>query len=295
MAMKKFGLYLQELLETPGDGTGGGGSGDAGAGGGDKAPAGGSGSGTGAGADGNTPGQGGGSGKQTANPWDAEKRGMLADLARERKSRQDYERRVTAIEAEREQDRRRIAALAGVNVPTKDDAAREAIKAEIGQMYPALGKLTPEQLDKVEALLGKADSLEAAVEHHWTNHANGMIDKAFAGVEKMIGGGKLSERQQSRLGQLYLSEAANNPDFLKRHNAGDPAVIDEFVKTFVEDFFEPARRSAIAEQTRRQRPVPDGKGRSVSVGGKPLVIKTDADFGNAMTAAFKEQGGQFGE
>jgi hypothetical protein len=219
---------------------------------------------------------------------------MLADLARERKSRQDYERRVTAIEAEREQDRRRMAALAGINVPTKDDQARESIKAEIAQMYPALGKLTPEQLDKVEALLAKSDSLEAAVNHHWTNHANGMIDKVFAGVEKTIGG-KMSARQQQRLGQLYLAEASNeqNPEFLRRHDAGDPTLIEEFVKTFVEDFFEPARRQAIAEQTRRQRPVPDGKGRSLSVGGKKIEIKNDTDFGNAMTAAFRENGGQF--
>lgn len=294
MRRNMFGLYLQELLDAPGDGGAGGGAG-AGAGAGGDAGAGGSGSGGSGAVDGKAPNTAGAGGKSTGNPWDAEKRGFISDLQKERQQRQELERRIAAAEAERDTERNRVRALTGVNTPSKDEAARAAVREEIGNMYPVLKGLNEEQLTKVLTLAEKADSLEQAVNHHWTQHAQSMIDNAYKGVEKAIGG-KLSERQQKALGQLYLAEAANNPEFLKRHNASDPTLTEEFVKQFIEDWFEPARRSAIAEQTKRQRPVPDGKGRSpISVGGKKIEIKTDKDFADAMAGAYVEQGGRFGE
>jgi hypothetical protein len=291
MAMKWFGLVLQELLDTPGDGGAGGGAAGADAGAGGDAGTGGTGD-SKPGADGKQPPVQGGGGN--ANPWDAEKRGLLADLAKERKTRQEHERRVAAVEAERDTERRRVAAMAGINVPTKDDQARAAIQAEIGEMYPVLKNLSPDQLARVLSVADKAESLEAAVNQQLTNHAQGMIDRAYAGIEKALGG-KLSDRQKAQIGRLYLMEAANNADFIARHDKGDVSVTEEFVKNFLDDFVEPTKRNVLAEQTRRQRPVPDGKGRSLSVGGKKIEIKTDKDFADAMSAAYRDQGGQYGD
>jgi hypothetical protein len=285
-------LVGEPLYDVPGDGTGGGGAGAGGGegagGAGDSAKPGAGGAGEGAKPGETKP------GPTAGNPWDTEKRGILSDLSRERTRRQELETAQTRFEADLASANKRIAALAGLAPTDKNSEAREAIRTEIAEMYPVLKGLTPEQLSKVLKVAERADSLEAAVTHHWTSHAQGMVDKAQAGIEKAVGG-KLSERQLNRMIKLYHDEAASDPKFLERHEAGDVKLIDEFVQSFVEDFFEPGRRAALADITRRQRPVPDGKGRSVAIGGKTVSIKTDADFGNAMAAAFSEQGGKFGD
>lgn len=298
--MRRYDLLFTIAMPTydePGDGAGGGGgtgsggTGDGTGGTGDGVKPGAGGAGDGAGGVKTTPGQGGAA---QPNPWDTEKRGLLTDLGRERKTRQEFEKNQTKLQADLDAANKRIRALAGVAPEDKNADARAAIQAEIAEMYPALKQLTPEQVAKVLAVAEKSDSLEAAVNHHWTSHAQKMVDSAQAAIEKQIGG-KLSDRQLTRMTQLYLNEAQQDQKFLARHEAGDAKLIEEFVASFVEDFFEPGRRSALADITRRQRPVPNGKGQTISVGGKQVNLKDPKAFEDAMVSSFQEHGGKFGD
>jgi hypothetical protein len=89
-----------------------------------------------------------------------------------------------------------------------------------------------------------------------------MLDSAVAGMQKALGG-DLTDRQRGRLEKAYFQEAQTNPEFLARHEAGDPKLVEEFVKEFVEDFVEPGRRKALADEQSRMRRVPSSRDRSV--------------------------------
>ncbi len=60
-------------------------------------------------------------------------------------------RRATELESQLNEERRRVAALAGVNTPTADSQKSEQIKAAFFEMFPqmkALANLTPEQIQQ---------------------------------------------------------------------------------------------------------------------------------------------------
>jgi hypothetical protein len=121
-----------------------------------------------------------------------------------------------------------------------------------------------------------------------------MLDQVSAGVSKALGG-KLSERQTTRIQRAYVEEAKNNPDFLKRHEAGDPTLVAEFVKDWLDDFVEPGRRSALQDEVQRRPRVPSGKDRSiVGADNKPIDVKDDKAVGDFLVKGFRERGGQFG-
>jgi hypothetical protein len=95
-----------------------------------------------------------------------------------------------------------------------------------------------------------------------------------------------------RINQAYVAEAEQNPEFLKRHDAGDPKLIEEFVKNYVEDFVEPVRRKVTASQAGRFRPVPEGRERSTPMaGGKAIDVKDDKAVMDMLVSSRK---GQFG-
>src|ERR1035437_7320101 len=53
--------------------------------------------------------------------WETEKRAFIADLQKERKQRQDFERQFATSQGELAAEKRRVAALAGVNPQSKDE------------------------------------------------------------------------------------------------------------------------------------------------------------------------------
>jgi len=295
MRLFDFTGMLGLMLETPGDG---------GAGGGTGAGAGASASGGGAkpGADGQ--GAGGGTGA-AANPGtagstvkfedDPRFKGVLSDLAKERKARQTAATEAAAARAERDAERRRVAALAGVNPKSEQETADDAVRERFKQLYPRLGNLDDAKLDRLLALADNADNLEAATSHHWQSHGRRMLDSAIGGMQKALGG-QLTERQVQRVERAYFQEAQSNPEFLARHEAGDNSLIEEFVKGFVEDFVEPGRRKALADEQTRMRRVPSSRDRSVvGQGGKKLDLSKDEDFAEAAAASYRAHGGAFGE
>lgn len=283
------------LLDDAGDGGAGGGAGSggtgAGAADGDAAKPGAGGSG-----DGGTgvvkPGTGGAPVVKFED--DPRFKGVLGDLAKERKARQLAETRANERQSAYDNERRRVLALAGAEPRSEQDAADEAVRERFKQLYPKLGGLDDDKIDRLLKLADNAESLEAATTHHWQSHGRKMLDGAISGMAKAMGG-DLTDRQKQRLERSYFNEAQSNPEFLARHEAGDPKLVEEFVKDFVEDFVEPGRRKALADEQTRMRRVPSSRDRSVvGAGGKKLDLSKDSDFEEAAVAAFKQHGGEFG-
>ena len=290
----------QPLFETPGDGGAGSGGGASGSGTGSpagegvKPGAGGAGSQGGGDGSGKLPDAGG---KQPAAKFEDDPRfkGVLQDLAKERKARQVAERQAAERQSAYEQEQRRVQALAGVHPRSEQEQNDEAVRERFRQLYPRLGSLSDDKIDRLLQLADNADSLEAATSHHWQSHGRKMLDAAVTSMQKSLGG-DLTERQKTRLEKAYFNEAQASPEFLARHEAGDPTLVDEFVKGFVEDFVEPGRRKALADEQTRMRRVPSSRDRSiVGAGGKKLDLSKDDDFAEAAAASFKSHGGAFGE
>lgn len=295
MRLFDFTGMLGLMLDGAGDGTGGGGTGD-GTGvpdsGAVKPGAGGQGAGDGSGV---KPDAGGV--KQPAVKFEDDPRfkGVLGDLAKERKARQVAEAKAAERESAYATERRRVQALAGVEPKSEQDTADEAVRARFKQLYPQLGSLSDDKINRLLQLADNADSLEAATTNYWQSHGRKMLDGAIAGMSKAMGG-DLTDRQKQRLERAYVNEAQSNPNFLKRHEAGDMKLVEEFVKDFVEDFVEPGRRKALADEQARMRRVPSSRDRSVvGAGGKKLDLSKDEDFAQAAADSFRAHGGSFGE
>jgi len=236
--------------------------------------------------------------------WETEKRAFIADLQKERKQRQEYERQVASITNERDQERRRVQALAGVNPQSGEEVEADQIRAKINQLYPVLGKLTDTQVERLLKLADSGESLEQATNHHWETHGRHMLDATIEAATKSFGG-KLSDRQTNRLKAAYVQEAENSQvdernrplpgTFLYRHNQGDPTLIDEFIKDWNEDWFEPAKRNAQAGAVNQFRRVPSGRDRSIAgIGEKPIDVNDASAVEDLLVKGFRERGGEFG-
>lgn len=221
--------------------------------------------------------------------------GILKDLQGERTKRQTLETQIAQAKADLEREQKRVRALSGLENKSPEEADDEQIKAALIKRFPWMAKLDDAKIDKILGVADKADSLEESNLRQWTNHANKMINGVEAGVAKEIGG-ELTDRQKTRLHTAYLHEAQTNPEFYARHEAGDPKLIDEFVKDFIEDWFEPARRKVTQQEQQRQRRVPGARDRSVAgAGGKKVDLLDDKAFGDAVVASYRGHGGDFGD
>jgi hypothetical protein len=267
------------LLDEPGDGgAGGGASGAAGA------------SGSGAGATG-TAGSASGSSAQPKFEDDLRFKGAISDLQKERKARQEFEKKVTAYEATIAERQKQIEALTGVKPVSKQDADLQVVRDRMIEMFPALANLSEEQLAKIDELGKTGADFRAAEERHWTQHSRGMLAGAHKAISAEVG--ELTERQKQRINSLYYQEAERDPKFLQRHNAGDPELVKEFVKNYLDDFVEPVKRKATAAESGRFRPVPGGRERSTPMGPgqKPIDYKDDKAVMDLIVAS---RAGKFG-
>lgn len=234
-----------------------------------------------------------GSGSPTPAPkWEDDPRakGMLADLQKERKARQEYERRQGEYEAQLSEERRRVAALTGIKTLSKEETEIQDVRDRFAQLYPELAGLTKEDIDAIRELKASQEQLQQTISHHWTTHSKAMLESVYKDVASEIG--DLSDRQKRRIAALYVNEAEADPEFLKRHDAGDQTLIKEFVKNFLDDTVEPARRKTIANEVGRNRIVPNGGNRSVPAsGGKAIDMKDDKAV---MDFIMESRKGQFG-
>lgn len=227
---------------------------------------------------------------------DEQRRGMLADLQKERTARQAAERRAAQHETDLATERRRIQALVGANPKSTEDTEIDAIRARFAQVFPGLSKLSDVQIEKLLATAERGDSLEEATQHHWQTHGRQMLSSVVTDLSDAIGG-DLTERQQKQVKQAFARQAEEDPAFLARYESGDPTLVKEFVKQFVEDWFKPALRQVTAGALGQQRRVPNGNGRSVTPGAtaKKIDFNKPKDVEDAMVEAFARHGGSFGE
>jgi hypothetical protein len=234
-------------------------------------------------------------GRQQPPVEDPRIKGILADLQKERKARQEFETRLTAADARYESERRRVQALAGITQETPEQVEINKVRERLSQILPGIEKLTNAQtLEKLLQLSERADSLDEATNHHWTQHGQNMLDQVIKGVASSIGG-TLSERQQARVKQAYAQAAEADPEFLARHSRSDPSLIKEFVQSWVDDWFEPARRKVTQTEVDRLKRVPGGRDRSVAPqGGKKIDYNNPKSVEDAMVASFRDHGGEFG-
>lgn len=222
-------------------------------------------------------------------------KGMLADLQKERAARQKYEKDHAAAMAELERERKRVLALSGIEPRTKEQEDEAQIRQRLEALYPWLKELTAEDIQAIRESRGQMDEIRNATLNTWQAHGTKMLSSVSAGIQKALGG-KLSERQEARIHQAYVEEARNNREFLRRHEAGDPSLVEEFVKEWLEDFVEPGRRSALSTEVQQRRPrVPSGKDRSiVGSDNKPIDVKDAKAVEDVLVAGFKARGGAFG-
>jgi hypothetical protein len=289
MAIKSVEMMFP-LLDEPGDGSGGGGAPNEPQGApNDSAP-------TPAGSDSGKAPQS--STQVTAPAQKAEDdryRGVLADLQKERRQRQDYERQVATYQGELAAEKRRVQALAGVSPQSKDEVDADAIRKQFGQYFPDLANLSKDDIDAIKELREQAAQMREASEQGYRRQGKQTLTAVVNAVTKEFGG-TLSDRQARRVQLAFVNECESDPAFLARYDQGDETVIPEFVKTYVEDFFEPARRKVTQSEVERQRRVPSGRDRSVAgPGGKKIDYSNDKSFGDALVESYKSHGGAYGE
>lgn len=221
-------------------------------------------------------------------------KGLLADLKKEREARQKYERDYGTTNAELERERKRVLALSGIEPKSKEEEDEALIRERLERLYPWLKDMSAEDIKAIRESRGHMDEMRAATTHTWTNHARKMLSSVTSSVEKSLGG-KLSDRQRDRIERAYVEEAKADPAFMQRHEAGDPKLVDEFVKGWLDDFVEPGKRQAQAADIARRPRVPSGKDRSiVGADNKPIDVKDDKQVEDMLVKGFRERGGQFG-
>ena len=228
------------------------------------------------------------------NGWEAEKRAFIADLQKERKARQQYEQQANTHRTELELERKRVQALSGVTPRNAQETEVEEVRARFAQLFPHLADLTPEDIKELRASREQSGQLQETTNHYWRTHADGMVNQVGAAIAEELGG-ELSARQLKAIRVAYVQAAQDDPEFLRRHTAGDQTLIKEFAKDFSEDWLKPAQRRAQATELGRNRPVPMGKDRSVLTStGKKIDVNNAKEVEDMMVESFLRRGGSFG-
>jgi hypothetical protein len=228
------------------------------------------------------------------NPDEARRNaGILADLKKERLARQAYEKRIAELEAAHTAAEKRVRALAGVEPKSDEDAEAEQVKAQFTKMFPALAKLNDEQLvNAINQIIENQQSQGNIEAQYWQDRAQQMTDGVVDEIEKEFG--TLTDRQKARIKNEYAVRAANDPEFLKRHEKGDKSLVAEFAKEYIEDVYGPVRKKHEQSERERFRPVPGGRDRMIA-GSKPKSIdfKNPKAVEDAMVESFQSHGGRF--
>lgn len=231
--------------------------------------------------------------------WEKQRTGLTNDLAKERKQRQQFEAQVTQYQTELAAEKKRVQALAGVNPVSTEEAEAAEIRARFGkvftqeQLLEQLG-LTPADIEDIKAARDERASSKATSDHYWTRHAQSMVDGATAEVAKSYGG-TLTEKQKATITRAYVLRAQEDPAFLERHENGDKALAAEFAKEWIDEWFEPAKRNALATEVNQFRRVPNGQSRGIANSGEKKIDVTNNDqVMDLLVAGRKERGGTFG-
>lgn len=189
---------------------------------------------------------------------DQRTRAQIKDLQNERKARQAHEREVAALRAQLEDERRKIGALTGLTKPTPQEADRDEVIQRMKELFPGLG-----DLDGITEIRSELEQQRVAAAK---THSLGMLNKIYDGIKAEYG--DLTPSLKKQVDRLYFAANYNDPDIHARHNAGDPALVTEFVKEMLDTFVDPIKKKQAAADATRFRPVPGGRDRSTPVRGE---------------------------
>lgn len=230
-----------------------------------------------------------GAGPKPSDQSAVERAAFIRDLQKERQQSASFKAQVDQLT-------RQVQALAGVKPTSPEDTEADAIRQRFGQIYPELAGLTKEDIAALRELKERKDSLAQTEQHYWGRHAVQMVQSVTSEIAKGLGVDTLSDKQLKQVQALYIAEAENDPEFLRRHEAGDPKLTAEFAKTILDEWFEPARRRVTANAIGQQRPVPNGRGQNTpgSGGAKKIDLNNPDAFGNAMLEAARDNGLRIG-
>lgn len=189
--------------------------------------------------------------------------------------------RAAKLERELDYERRRVAALSGVQAPAAPaDPEQEVIRGQFAKLYPGLAKLEA-MADKLEKAAGfDYDAVQNSSQQVWVAHGNRVLNELTEAVKTVYGGADLTPKAQKRIQQAFVSEIAEDPQMRARYEAGDMSIISEFVKDYTGSNLDPYRRStqaAAAPSRELARRLPRGGGGS-AIPAKPATLKpSDGD------------------
>ncbi len=208
--------------------------------------------------------------------WEKQRTGLTNDLKKEREARQRFESQAQKFQTELDAERGRVRALAGVNAPAPGEAEAEEVRKRFAQLYPHLGGLTATEIQEMREMAQERKSLQETTNHYWKTHGQAMVKSIQKEVEATYGG-ELSDRQQQAITKAYVLRLQADPEALTRHENGDQALVKEFAKEWIEDWFEPARRKVTATQVGQFRPTPSGKDRGTVTSGEKKIDVNNND------------------
>lgn len=216
-----------------------------------------------------------------------------------------YEQDNLTLKQQLELSEKRTRALVGVEPSDPKAAEAEEIRTVLYGMFPQLKALEKLNVEQLEQVFEAAEAAQSTSRATWERHATGMLEDLESQAATALGSDKLTPTQQKHLRRAYREEAqaaadarqvdeqgrATDPtgnDFLSRHERGDKSLIKEFVKAFLDDWFEPARRSVTAASARRNmRPIPRGERTRlpVATGAAKVDLSDNNEFKKALIAA----------
>lgn len=225
--------------------------------------------------------------------YDREIAGFKADLAKERKARQQYDTDLKAARAELATEKQRLQLAMGITPKSQGETEEEEVRQRFAALYPDIASLTKDDVQALREMRKTNSSLQETTNHYWSQHGRQMVGSVVDAVAKELGG-DLSDRQKQRIATAYAQEANANEDFLARHEQGDKTLISEFAKQWIEDWVEPARRQAVKQETQRYRPVPSGRDRNlVTHGDKKIDVTDNKAVEDLLVKSYREKNGEF--
>ncbi len=221
--------------------------------------------------------------------------------------RQTLEQQLTAVKADLEREQKRVRAALGVDPanPQAEEQAEveEALTKILEKKYPglaALQRLKPEQFD---AIIQGAMAGQSAQDAAADTQRDAAFESCYSEAAKLLRKDGLSDRQKRSVREAFATEfraamqdraakresgqGIDNNDFVGRYLRNDKTLFSEFVKAYLDDWYEDARRNVTATTVRRNnRPVPSGgRGEAVVTAATKHDLTTNDGFKKALTEA----------
>lgn len=233
-------------------------------------------------------------------------------LREETGKRTKLETEVATLRQEIETERKRVRAALGIETPSKDEAELQETRELFFKSFPEFAHLKDLTREDIQELLEAAREARGSTEATWQRHSAAMRTELENIAAELLRTQKLSDKQSARLWRAFREEAREQAqrrvraekmqdpsynfenDFSARWHRGDTTLLEEFAKTFYEEWAAPVRRTAVAaEVTRGNRPVPRGeRHRSVVTQGPPNINYNDDNAFKQAIGAARTGGGE---